>query len=125
MELYLNVIHKLFPKEHISSGGFSSPQNVPIIGLEQLGPSLISMKDPKQERKANDSSVSWTLKPSGANIIQVHCLPEPHNPGLFELVMNREVPFACRMTGSSIVRKERKPDYLPTHILTVYLRQMC
>lgn len=42
VELYLNVIHRLFPKEQRVGGGFSVPQNVPMSWLEHLGPSLIS-----------------------------------------------------------------------------------
>lgn len=116
VELYLNDIHKLFPKEQISSGGFSFPQNFPIIGLEQVGPSLISIKDPRQERKTNDSVVSCTWKPSGAVITHVHCLSEPHTVGFFELVMNWDVLFAFRMTGFSKCtgRQTRKNWYLET-----------
>ena len=116
VELYLNDIHKLFPKEQISSGGFSFPQNFPIIGLEQVGPSLISIKDPRQERKTNDSIVSCTWKPSGAVITHVHCLSEPHTVGFFELVMNWDVLFAFRITGFSkcMGRKQEKNWYLET-----------
>ena len=116
VELYLNDIHKLFPKEQISSGGFSFPQNFPIIGLEQVGPSLISIKDPRQERKTNDSVVSCTWKPSGAVITHVHCLSEPHTVGFFELVMNWDVLFAFRITGFSkcMGRKQEKNWYLET-----------
>ena len=99
VDLYLNVIHKLLPVEQISVGGFSLPQNLPTSSLEHAGPSLISINDPKQVGNANVSSVSLTLKPSSADIIHVHCLSEPQIAGLFELVMNRDVLLAGRMTG--------------------------
>lgn len=107
VELYLYVIHKLFPKEQRSTGGFSSPQNVPISWLEHLGPSRISKNDPKQDGNTNDSSLSLTLYPSCANSTQVHCLPLPQMAGLFELLINPEVSFPCRMTGSSVETKRR------------------
>ena len=107
VELYLKVIHKLFPDEQIFAGGFSSPQNLPIRALEKVEPSLISRNEPKQDGKVNDSSVSPTLKPLTADIIHVHCLPEPQTAGLFELVMDRDVLFAGRMTGLPVKTNKR------------------
>lgn len=94
VELYLNVMYKLFPKEQRSGGGLSSPQNVPMSWLEHLGPSLISMYDPKHDGNSNNPSASCTLFPSCAKITQVHCLPEPQTAGLFELLMNPDVSLA-------------------------------
>ena len=106
MELYLKLIHKLFPEEQISAGGLSSPQNLPIRALEKVEPSLISRNDSKQDGNVNASSVSPTLKPLTADIIHVHCLSEPQRAGLFELVMNRDVLFASRMTGLPVKTNE-------------------
>ena len=110
VELYLNVMYKLFPKEQRSGGGFSSPQNVPMSWLEHLGPSLISMYDPKHDGNSNVSRASCTLYPSCAKITQVHCLPEPQTAGLFELLINPDVSLAWRKIGSSVDKKTNQAE---------------
>lgn len=111
VELYPKVIHRLFSMEKISRGGFSSPQNLPIDGLEELGPSLISKNGPKQFRKENDFNEIWTLHPSRAKIIHMHLLSVPQTAGLFELAMSCDDAFACRMKGASVENEIRNRKY--------------
>ena len=103
-------MYKLFPKEQREGGGLSSPQNVPMSWLEHLGPSLISMYDPKHDGNSNDSSASSTLCPSCAKITQVHCRSEPQTAGLFELLMNPDVSLAWRKTGFSVEKKTKQVE---------------